>query len=382
MKNSVLLKFIKHTATPEEVRSVFLWMAESQQNKHYFQSLQTTWAASQIVSAMHNESPDKNSIKKIIAILPSEIKQRQLKRNVVLLTTFITSVAASLVIYFFLNTAVKPSYDYEAITTNKKSLDVLLQSHTGVEYLFNDSATTITYDKIGDALVNEDTIKYLSADKAQHTNLNTVWTPYAKRTKIQLADGTIVHLNSGSTFIYPSTFDGNSKREVYLEGEAYFEVAKEQDRKFIVQTKYKVIEVLGTKFNVLVNLQERYFETVLVEGSVGVNTNNGKMILNPSQSYSIIKDEIEIIKTVDANNYIAWINGRLKFQDHSLSDALKQIERIYNIEIKNIDTQYLNLKITGYLKVKTTAEETIKVLMQTFLDANIDVENKFNIIHK
>ena len=382
MTNDLLLKFVKHTATPSEVRDVHLWISKSPANEKRFQVMQTMWAANEIVYAMQHENPDEQAIKKICEALPGHIKQKKVKQYVLISVSFAASIAASLILFFSLNTSIKPSYDYQAITTNKKSSDVLLKSTTGAVYIFSDSATTISYDKIGDARVNNDTIKNVLVKQEKQDDLNTIWTPYGKRSKILLADGTLVHLNSGSTFMYPSTFDGASKREVYLEGEAYFEVSKEKDRKFIVQTKYKVIEVLGTKFNVLVDLDERYFETVLVEGSVSVNTNKGNKILNPAQSYSIIDNKIEEIKSVKTSIYTAWIDGKLKFHDHSFSDVIQQIERIYNIEVRDIDTQYLNLKITGYLNIKPTAEETIKILMQTFLEGRIDLENKFNIIHK
>ena len=382
MKDEVLFKFAKHTATPSEVRHVCRWISKSPVNEHHFQILQTILAANEIVYAMHNECTDEHAVNKIYAALPGQVKQRKVKRYIIISVSFAASIAASLIIFLLLNTSIKPSYDYQAIATNKTSSDVLLQLPTGAVYVFSDSATTISYDKIGDAHINNDTIKHVSTKQEKHDDLNTIWTPYGKRSKILLADGTLVHLNSGSTFIYPSTFDGVSKREVYLEGEAYFEVFKDKKRKFIVQTKYKVVEVLGTKFNVLVDLNETYFETVLVEGSVSVNTNDGKRILMPAQSYSIIGNKKEKIKSVNSSNYISWIKGKMKFQDHSLSDVIKQIERIYNIEVRDIDTQYLNLKITGYLNIKPTAEETIKILMQTFLEGRIDLENKFNIIHK
>lgn len=374
--DEMLIKFIKHIATPEEIKEVSIWLHKSKENESYFHALQATWAASEIISAMRNSKPDK----KAIQIFLKPIQKRNKKKQIILSTLFITSVAASILLLFLLDLKRGETFDSKIILSSIESEQILLQSSSGEVYILNDSATDINYNTLGDAYINTDTIKNKTQEKKQ-TILNTLWIPYAKRSKIQLADGTVVHLNSGTTLIYPSTFENESKREVYLEGEAYFEVAKDQKRKFIVQTKNRKIEVLGTKFNVLADSQAEFFETVLAEGRIELNSNTGKITLIPAQLYSV-KNNIETIKNVDPRNYIAWIDGVLKFENHSLSEIIIQIERIYNVEIKFTTLQYQNRKITGSLNIKSTANETLKILMQTFLDEELEIDNQFNIIQK
>lgn len=204
-------------------------------------------------------------------------------------------------------------------------------------------------------------------EKENLDHLNTIRVPYGKRSTLILADGSKVYLNSGSSLVYPAVF-AKDKREVYLDGEAYFEVSKEARRKFVVQTAYKAVEVLGTKFNVSVDKRQSLFEAVLVTGKIGLESNTGKIELIPNQYYGYDPDSgQDELKTVDTRDYISWIEGRLRFNREPLDKVIHRLEKSYNIKIEILDSKYLKYQISGNLDLKSTPEETMNVLMRILI---------------
>src|SRR5690606_25698590 len=121
--------------------------------------------------------------------------------------------------------------------------------------------------------------------------------PKGKKFQIQLSDGTLVHLNAGSSLRYPVDFLSEGPRQVFLSGEAYFDVAKNASNPFIVNVDDLEVRVLGTQFNVSAYSEDEYIDVVLVEGSVNLNKKEGDMVeLSPGQkgSYKQNSDSITV----------------------------------------------------------------------------------------
>lgn len=174
-----------------------------------------------------------------------------------------------------------------------------------------------------------------NADGSKDDNsFNTLSTPTGGQYNIILADGTKVYLNAVSSIKYPTQFNGN-KRIVELEGEAYFEVAKNKSKPFIVKSDNQSIEVLGTHFNVHSYNNESVIKTTLLEGSVAVTYKNQKSILKPGQQ-SDVSDNFSKIKVreVDTEEAVAWKNGRFKFDNADLKNVMRQLERWYGIKVE------------------------------------------------
>lgn len=164
---------------------------------------------------------------------------------------------------------------------------------------------------------------------------NTLIVPYGRRAKISLEDGTEVWLNAGSRMVYPVAFNGKS-REVFLEGEAYFDVAQHADQPFFVFTNELKTSVLGTAFNISAYADDAEQTVVLVQGSVKVNANAGdaEQLLTPGykagysvSGRSISKEHVNVLA------YTAWKDGRLMFTRAPLQDILKKLSRYFNILI-------------------------------------------------
>ena len=150
---------------------------------------------------------------------------------------------------------------------------------------------------------------------------------------LTLSDGTKVWLNSQSKIKYPVIFN-NITREVYLEGEAYFEVAKDAHRPFHVNVKNNVcVEVLGTSFNVRGYSDENSVETVLEEGVVRMSQGKDTVVLKPGHKATYRPNEPIQTTTVNTELYTAWRHGQYIFMDESVENILKQLSRWYDIEV-------------------------------------------------
>ncbi len=172
------------------------------------------------------------------------------------------------------------------------------------------------------------------SSKENANSFNTLSTPTGGQYNIVLADGTKVFLNAVSSIKYPTQFNGD-ERTVELEGEAYFEVAKDKSKPFIVKSDNQKIQVLGTHFNVHAYNNEAAIKTTLLEGSVAVAFRNQTAILKPGQQSNITENSTKItVKEVDTEAAIAWTNGRFKFDNADLKSVMKQLERWYGIKVE------------------------------------------------
>lgn len=196
----------------------------------------------------------------------------------------------------------------------------------------------------------------------QHT-MNKLIVPYGKRSKVVLSDGTQVWLNSGSTFEFPSTFSGKS-REVYLSGEMYIEVAPEKNKSFYVHTSGYNVKVYGTKFNVS-SYSGSSSSVVLVEGSVSLQlADKQELYLSPNEQavYSETTGTFDT-KKVDVHSFISWKEGYLTFEDTPVTEALKQIERYYNLSFNYDDSvSFQGLTCTGKIILSDNLDNVLTAL--------------------
>lgn len=247
---------------------------------------------------------------------------------------------------------------------------------TGEEIaLKKDNSTIALNDETNQVTVNDSIVDLSEQTGAgqQTTHMNEVVIPFGKKSELLLADGTKVWLNAGSRLAFPSRFTKNS-REVFLEGEAFFEVAKNEKQPFIVKAGNLDVRVLGTHFNVSAYPADATIETVLLEGSVAVEKPKAfglgktEVVLKPSQKAIFKKEESEITVTdeADVDIYIAWTYGWLKYERESLSSVLRKVERYYNVEIQLPANYPGDDLITGKLDLK----ESLNAVMVVLADAS------------
>ncbi len=186
---------------------------------------------------------------------------------------------------------------------------------------------------------------------------------------LKLSDGTTITLNGGSKIKYPKKFEGNL-REVFLEGEAYFEVQHDSARRFIVRTGMISTTVLGTKFNIASFPGEKNTVVSLVEGSVKISKENLKekvdiALLQPKQQLSYDrKEEIGIFSEFDLQEAVGWKDNLLVFKKELFSDVIVKLERNYGIKMEVANKSFLSKKITANFQNASfwTVTETLKKL--------------------
>lgn len=201
--------------------------------------------------------------------------------------------------------------------------------------------------------------------------LMTITVQNGEREEVTLSDGTHIILDSGSSLRYPKSFDGE-RREVFLNGEGYFEVARNTDKPFFVQANHGVVQVLGTKFNVRAWRSNRNVAVTVTEGKVSLNSESG-----PNLAASILtKDQFSELaangkptspQMVDVAQYMAWMHNEVFFDDASLQEILFQLERWYDVafilEDKILAEERLNLHI------KNDSIEDVLKLIAVLTDA-------------
>ena len=191
---------------------------------------------------------------------------------------------------------------------------------------------------------------------------NELKVPRGGEYKLVLSDGTRVWINSETRLTYPVFF--GDKREVCLEGEAYFEVTHDRQRPFIVHSGEMNITVLGTEFNVN-SYDHQKIHTVLVKGRVQVGTGDGnQVILKPGELAALETGRIAV-SAVNVRKYTAWRYGEFYFEDAPLSEIMDELARWYGIQIVYQNPALKQRQFSGVLKRSESVTEILKKIEQT-----------------
>ncbi|RZJ92246.1 MAG: FecR family protein, partial [Chryseobacterium sp.] len=179
------------------------------------------------------------------------------------------------------------------------------------------------------------TIAENKSGSSSQLEYNTIETPNGGRYEIALPDGTHVWMNAASSLKYPASFASLKERRVELQGEAYFQVAKDKQHPFIVKTAQQEVKVLGTHFNINSYADEPEVKTTLLEGSINVSDLKSKSskILKPGQQ-AIAKDRDLKVGVADVDQAMSWKNGDFVFVGEDLKAVMRQIARWYDVEIE------------------------------------------------
>jgi transmembrane sensor len=259
----------------------------------------------------------------------------------------------------------------------------MLITSNGENFNLKKSSSTVDYSHNGAIVINNDSVLQ-TADDAPNV-LNQLVIPYGNQSKVVLSDNTVVWLNAGSRLVYPTLFKDKT-REVFLVGEAYFEVSKNPKKPFIVNLSGIDIKVLGTSFNVSAYSEDNVIQTVLKEGSVairrkGANFFENDIVIKPNQLASFDKTSNDTkIFEVDADSYSFWTKGLIRFEEIDFSRVIKKVERFYNISINFSDPQKEIMRISGKLDLKQSRKEVMEYLEKVSVSRFEQVsENKYII---
>lgn len=183
---------------------------------------------------------------------------------------------------------------------------------------------------------------------------------------VGLPDGTEIWLNAGSSITYPLSFK-EQMRKVKLNGEAYLQVAHDANHPFVVEKNSTSVTVLGTHFNVKAYDNETAIKVTLLEGSVRVQKDNAIQLLKPNQQAVVNANNIELIEDADTQEAMAWYNGRTSFHDIGLAEALKELERWYNVTITTEQGATLPVK---QLYIDMDRSRSLQDVLKSILEDN------------
>lgn len=213
-------------------------------------------------------------------------------------------------------------------------------------------------------------ISYIPGDSGsilkQEIVYNTIVVPRGGEYKLELADGTLVWLNSDSELRYPVKFAG-SQRDVWLKGEGYFEVSKNPEKSFRVVVDDMIVKVLGTSFNINAYKDRGNILTTLVSGKVDIQDMSGKslVVMSPNQQVDFRHGKISSVQEVDITRFVSWIDGKFYFNDMTLENIMSQLQRWYDIEVFFVDEELKSYPFTGVIRRDFTAGQIFEIIEKT-----------------
>lgn len=335
--SSYIAKQIADQITEDEKEYLQNWIDQSESNKDLYKRLINSLNTS-IVSDDRNRYDLEIARKRVMA----EYSKRSLLKIVYKVTKYAAIIILPLLIValFHLNQNLEsPQYKSlaEVAPGGHKAVLILSDgSEINLEQHINETLTI----KEGAEIINGDSeLIYLSQKNSQLTYdkevINTILTPVRGEYSVTLSDGTKIWLNSKSKLEYPIKFLQN-KRVVKLSGEAYFEVAHDASKPFVVQLNDgTTVNVLGTSFNISAYDDDRDVLTTLVDGSVQVNYENNKLaVLKPGEQLDKLRNNHTYkVMEVDPAIYTSWKDGRFVFDRESLEHIMVKLERWYGVSV-------------------------------------------------
>jgi len=365
----IIIKELNQESTLEEKMILYEWLSQSENNLVLYEKIKQK---ENLVSMVKEHGKiDKQFAWEKINEKITQMEPRH-KFNIIHILKYAAIIAIPLLIAsYFVFYKVQPHNS--AVTYNALEKQIqnfkqssLITSNGEVISLeaSKDSVMVIdaTQIKMGDANIS------YSNDESKNDHeikYNTLVTPKSKVFIVILADGTKVWLNASSAIKYPTQF-ASEIRNVYLSGEAYFEVAKDASKPFIVSTKDMTIQALGTSFNVMAYPNDNVVETTLVHGGVSVKTSNNNLILEPGNQARFNKKTENLQKRpINVELYTSWKDGKYIFDYEDLETVMTKISRWYNVNVYCSNKDAKKIHFSGTLFKYNTIRQTLHIIELT-----------------
>lgn len=234
------------------------------------------------------------------------------------------------------------------------------QEATGMEIINDTASGKVSYRSIGVGVV--DSLKF-----------STLTVPKGGEYSLELPDGTVVWMNSESSLRFPESF-ASDRREVYLTGEAYFEVKKDRSSPFLVHTEEGSVRVLGTSFNVSAYPGDKLWQTTLVEGMVAVVRGQEDILMHPNEQYQIdTRTGVGELKEVSPEFYTSWRDGKFYFKAYTFEELVERLERWYDFKMFYTSENIKSRRFSGVVNKHQPLQEMLSFLEMTS-DVRFDVK--------
>ncbi|ALJ03805.1 hypothetical protein APS56_00955 [Pseudalgibacter alginicilyticus] len=269
---------------------------------------------------------------------------------------------------FFFNIA-NNTFEANLAEASFNTTDLLIQTPDKNYYKISDDENKSWINEDGVLItVSNQAISFLPTSTAKSTkNLEyKIFVPKEKKYHLTLIDSTSVELNSNTTIGFTNSLS-TKQREINLVGEAFFEVAHDKNRPFVVYSSDLKIEVLGTEFNVSNYKNNEYTSTTLIAGSINVSNQQGEhLIIKPGNKATLLHNQGDImVEKVNVQQEVSWTNNRMIFENETLENIIKRLKKWYDVEFILTDENIRQYKFTGTLKKENELTHFLQMLKYT-----------------
>jgi ferric-dicitrate binding protein FerR (iron transport regulator) len=378
---NIITKYLTQSITSEELDYLTSWMEKKDNLKTFRSFVEINYTINYAMGQYNSDRTKKRLLEKIKKDKSTYQKLRLRK-----------SLKYAAVAMVFLGIGLV----YKQISTPDKIVESEMDSADKITLKLSDGSTkvlsgegnTSVLDNKGYriGLQNGNQLIYHKSSAGKKFVYNTLKVPYGKRFMLILSDGTKVHLNAGTTLRYPVEFIRGKNRQVFLQGEAYFDVAKDERHPFVINANELNIQVLGTQFNLSAYPEDEMVKTVLVEGSVGFfekgedfDSKTNAMLQPGFMATWQKEDKSMAYDEVDTDIYTGWMDGKIIFNHIPFKDILKKLERNYDVKITNNNKALNDVRFTASFDTETM-EQILNAFKKSYpLHFEITNDNQISI---
>ncbi|WP_461633384.1 FecR family protein [Labilibaculum euxinus] len=364
----LIASYHQNTISDEGIKHLENWLAENETNADEFANYLALLKESGAISSL-TEIKTEEAWSKIIGAV-SVAKKQPKNSKLHYWLPYAAAVIVMFVIGYLMVYQVEKDYNFDGnynfaeISTIGSKKAVLILNNGNAMNLEENLDSVIA--EVDGTLIQNDASNALTYKKSSSLQSKLIYNqiniPRGGEYSLTLADGTKVWLNSESSLKYPVQFIGEI-RKVELTGEAYFEVAHNKSKPFIIESHGTEVKVLGTKFNVSAYNDEEDITTTLVEGSVQVSSLGNSELLEPGYQAVVKRGSNQFqVNKVNVDLYTSWINGVFQFKNQSLEEICHQLSRWYNVEFFFTENQYRNLRFAGAAKKDRSLDFTLEII--------------------
>lgn len=362
----IIQKSLKGRLSESEEKLLSDWRKVSDENEHAFQRM-----ISEDFYTVGMEKLETYDYRVAYGRFLQKKYQRRRKRRFLISMARVAAVALpfvmAVVLYVGLNReeeqTLRPSLASNILPGTSKA--VLTLANGQMIPLGKETTDSTIITDVTQISASESGITYADGGESEAVVYNKLDIPRGGEFCLTLSDGTRVWLNSETSIQYPVVF-GTKERRVFIQGEAYFEVAKDAKKPFTVQFMSSSVTVLGTSFNIRAYPEEKQSQTTLAEGSVRIYSPGSSMLLKPGEQAEVKALSGEMVKKeVDVKTFTSWKNGRFVFEQEPLENIMRTLERWYDIRVIFRDEGAKRISLSGNLKRYGDFSQVMNMLQMT-----------------
>ncbi len=344
---NIIIKSLLHDIDDKEKEILENWLDSKYENQNLYNKITSSNNIADKFLLM-----DSINVENSLLYNKKILKKSKQKKNIRKLITYTSSAAAIFIVAIALwNILFIPSIEKNgkiaSITHGGNKAKLILGN--GKEVRLESTTNIALRESSVDVKIQDNKVVYTPSSQNEISMINKIVTPHGGEYALTLADGTKVWLNSLSELKFPTVFNGKH-RIVELKGEAYFEVAENKEKPFIVKLDNYDVKVLGTKFNINNYQNSTKSQTTLCSGKVEIlpiNQNIKPLILKPGNQLTLTRQTQEFnVINVETEVYTAWINGYYYFVNTNLDEILESLARWYKIQVFFVNKEANNRLFT------------------------------------